>query len=72
MLSDEEHWGDFLDHGHLDHHPDPSRFDLDDLSVRQKAALLRLLLNYREGLTTVVGQSLVWYLVDAVEQAYPE
>jgi hypothetical protein len=72
VLSDEAHWSDFLDNGHLDHHPDPSGFSLDDLSVRQKAAMLRLLLNYRDGLTTVVGQTLVWYLVDAVEQAYPE
>ena len=46
ILRDEDHWYDFLDHGILDHHDDPTRFRLSDLSVRQKAALLRLLMTW--------------------------
>jgi hypothetical protein len=47
VLTDEEHWADFLMHGgYLDHHPDPSGFSASRLSLPQKAALLRLIINW--------------------------
>jgi hypothetical protein len=71
VLSDEDHWWDFWDHAFLDHHPDPTKFTVDQLSVRQKAALLRLLLNWKaDGATTVLGEHLVHDLLEVVEQAY--
>lgn len=71
VLIEEEHWGDFVDHCFLDHHPDPLGFDANQLSVCQKAALLRLLLNWKaDATTTVLGAYLVYALLDAVEQAY--
>ena len=40
VVSDADHWYDFLDHGILNHHDDPLHFDVDYLTVRQKAFLL--------------------------------
>jgi hypothetical protein len=39
VLQDEEHWWDFLEHGHLDHHPDPLHFSIERLSLSQRDAL---------------------------------
>lgn len=39
VLEDEDHWWDFLLHGYLDHHEDPSRFNVSQLSPAQMRAL---------------------------------
>ena len=41
-----EHWDDFLMHGFLDHHEDPSRFSVDQLSERQYGSFLQLVERY--------------------------
>ena len=43
VLQDEDHWWDFLESGFLDHHDDPTRFDLEQLSQTQKKKLLEFL-----------------------------
>jgi hypothetical protein len=43
VLRDEEHWWDFLHHGFLDHHDDPSHFTVAQLSLEQRRALRRFL-----------------------------
>jgi hypothetical protein len=43
VLKDEEHWWDFLMHGYLDHHEDPSRFSVDALSQTEKQMLYEFL-----------------------------
>jgi hypothetical protein len=43
ILSSPDHFMDFLDHGMLDHHPDPMGFDITDMSLAQCARLLALL-----------------------------
>jgi hypothetical protein len=43
VLKDEAHWWDFLDHGFLDHHEDPSQFKLENLSENQLHELHRFL-----------------------------
>lgn len=40
---DSDHWLDFLDNGSLDHHPDPSHFEIAQLSAGQLHALRRFL-----------------------------
>jgi hypothetical protein len=40
------HWDDFLSHGFIDHHYDPSRFTVDQLSNEQYAALVQLVESY--------------------------
>ena len=72
VLSDSEHWYDFLDHGTLDHHEDPLRFSVDDLSIRRKATLLRLLMTRPSLLQTIVGSGLISAMVEAVEQRYKD
>ena len=37
-----DRWADFLMHGHLDHHPDPARFTVDQLSDAEYGAVVRL------------------------------
>ena|ERR1051326_5058780 len=71
VVLDEAHWWDFLDHGFLDHHPDPAGFSTQELSVRQKAALLRLMLRWNvDTARSVLGLGLIEALLDAVEKAY--
>jgi hypothetical protein len=43
VLSSEAHWWDFLMHGYLDHHDDPSGFVVDNLSPGEMRCLKRLL-----------------------------
>lgn len=43
VLQDEKHWWDFLMHGYLDHHEDPSRFTVDALSRTEKQMLFEFL-----------------------------
>ena len=44
-----EHFDDFLMHGHLDHHPDPTRFSVEDLDGDQYRAFARLVEVYFAG-----------------------
>jgi len=41
-----DHFDDFLSHGHLDHHEDPSNFRVDSLDARQYEALVMLTESY--------------------------
>lgn len=43
VLRDEEHWWDFLHHGFLDHHDDPSHFTVEQLSLEQRRELRQFL-----------------------------
>ena len=43
VLNDEDHWWDFLHHGYLDHHPDPTSFSVRDVP-RDKVAHLVMVL----------------------------
>jgi hypothetical protein len=43
VYSDEDHWLDFLENGHLHWHDDPWQFDFGQLSPGQLAALHRFL-----------------------------
>ena len=72
VVSDEAHWYDFLDHGILDHHEDPLHFDVDHLTVRQKAFLLQLVGIEASGLNTIVGSTLISNLIFAVKDRYRE
>ncbi len=40
------HWDDLLMHGHLDHHPNPAGFTVEQLSEQQYTALLQLVETY--------------------------
>ena len=40
------HWDDFLMHGYLDHHDDPTGFTVDQLSEEQYTALLQFVDSY--------------------------
>ena len=57
VLTDEEHWQDFLLHGYLDHHSDDSNFALENLSFEEQNNLLCFLeveLTEEEKLSAVV------------------
>lgn len=41
-----ERWDDFLMHGYLDHHEDPTNFTVKELNERQYDALVRLVAVY--------------------------
>ena len=43
VLRSEAHWWDFLMHGYLDHHGDPSNFTIDDLSKAEMKCLKEFL-----------------------------
>ena len=43
VLRSESHWWDFLMHGYLDHHDDPSNFIVDALSKEEMKCLKRFL-----------------------------
>lgn len=70
VVSDEDHWYDFLDHGYLDHHEDPLHFSLSQLTVRQKAFCLQLVGMTALGLNSIAGRTLIGCLIDAVKDRY--
>jgi hypothetical protein len=72
VVSDADHWYDFLDHGILDHHKDPLHFDVDHLTVRQKAFLLQLVGTDVSGFSSIVGLGLIADLISAVKERYRE
>lgn len=73
IMSSEDHWYYFLDHGSLYHFDDdPSEFDIGKLTPLQRAAFMRLLLTWPSMLNTEVGRSLMWTLAVDVENAYPD
>ncbi len=72
VVSDADHWYDFLDHGILDHHEDPLHFDVDHLTIRQKAFLLQLVGTEASGYTSIVGLTLISELISAVKHRYRE
>jgi len=72
VVSDEDHWYDFLDHGYLDHHEDPLHFSLDQLTVRQKAVCLQLVVTTATGLNSTAGLDIVADLISAVKDRYRE
>ena len=72
VVSDADHWYDFLDHGLLDHHEDLLHFDVDHLTVRQKAFLLQLVGTEASGYTSIVGSTLIGNLIFAVKERYRE
>ena len=43
VLTDEDHWQDFLLRGYLDHHSDESNFALENLSSEEQNSLLSFL-----------------------------
>ncbi len=68
VLESEDHWWDFLEHGTLYHHEDTS-FHVGELSIKEKAALLSLLMTApiymgQEG----IGWDLIRDLIVAVKQ----
>ena len=72
VVSDADHWYDFLDHGYLDHHEDPLHFSLHNLTVRQKAFLLQLVGTQVSDFGSIVGLGLVADLIVAVKERYRE
>ena len=72
VVLDADHWYDFLDHGCLDHHEDPLHFQIDHLTVRQKAFLLQLVGTEAWGYTSIAGLTLIAHLVSAVKDRYRE
>ncbi|MBX7221390.1 MAG: hypothetical protein K1Y36_15680 [Blastocatellia bacterium] len=46
VLESEAHFADFLMHGYLDHHDDPSQFTVDALADSQRRLLARLIEAY--------------------------
>ena len=72
VVSDEDHWYDFLDHGHLGHYEDPLNFSLDQLTARQKAFCLSLVMTTAWGLNSIAGRTLIGNLIDAVKDRYRE
>ena len=46
ITESQDHWDDFLMHGYLDHHADPSGFTVNCLSVNQRGALKQLVGRY--------------------------
>ncbi len=72
VVSDADHWYDFLDHGILDHHEDPLHFSIENLTVRQQAFLLQLVGTEALGLNSTVGLELIADLISAVKDCYRE
>jgi hypothetical protein len=72
VVSDADHWYDFLDHGILDHHEDPMHFNINHLTVRQQAFLLQLVGTEAWGLNSIAGRTLIGNLVFAVKERYRE
>lgn len=71
VVSDADHWYDFVDHGHLDHHEDPLQFSVSHLTVRQKAFLLQLV-SLDGTLNSILGGRLLSDLIAAVKDRYRE
>ncbi len=72
VVSDADHWYDFLDHGYLDHHEDPLHFDIDHLTVRQKAFLLQIVGTDVSAFGSIAGLGLIADLIFAVKERYWE
>ncbi len=72
VISDEDHWYDFLDHGYLDHHKDELHFSVHQMTVLQKTFLLQLVGITGWGFNTILGQTLIADLVEAVKLRYRE
>ncbi len=72
VVSTADYWHDFLAHGCLDHHEDPSRFAVENLTIRQKAFLLQLIGTEEDGFRSVTGQTLIVDLISAVKDRYRE
>ena len=72
VVSNADHWYDFLDHGYLDHHEDPLHFSLQNLTVRQKAFCLQLVGTEGFGFNSIAGRTLISDLVLAVKDRYRE
>ena len=72
LIQSQEHWNDFLDHGILDHHIDPLNFNVDELSIKQKVALLRLIMKYPIYLNSVVAFRLIYSLMDSIDEFFKD
>ncbi len=72
VVSDADHWYDFLDHGYLDHHEDPLHFSIENLTVRQQASLLQLVGTEGYGFNSIAGRTLIGNLIFAVKDRYRE
>ena len=48
ILYTEQHWTDFLMHGYLDHHDDPTQFKVDEMSKKEYESLKELVRRYFE------------------------
>ena len=55
VVSTADYWYDFLAHGYLDHHEDPSQFAVENLTIRQKAFLLQLIGTEVDGFSSITG-----------------
>ena len=72
VVSDEDHWCDFLDHGYLDHHEDSLHFTIKKLTARQKAFCLQLVGIAPSRLNSIAGLTLIADLIAAVKDRYRE
>lgn len=72
VVSTADYWYDFLAHGYLDHHEDPSQFAIEDLTIRQKAFLLQLIGTEVDGFSSNTGQMLIADMISAVKDRYRE
>ena len=63
-----ENWDLFIDHGYLEE----GNAHLKDLSLDQKAALLRLIMTWPQFLNSSVGHDLIIDLIDAVDRMSQE
>jgi hypothetical protein len=61
-----ENWDELLEYGSLFHNPG----SIDELSIRQKAALLRLIMTRPKDLESYAAQVLTRALLDAVENGW--
>jgi hypothetical protein len=71
IISSEDHWYYFLDHGSLYRFDDdPSDFGTEKLTPLQRAALMRLLMTGPNMMDTLVGRHLIVQLVQDIEATY--
>jgi len=72
VLKSESHWWDFLMHGYLDHHDDPSSFTVDHLSkeeMRSLKAFLEFTLSADEARSAIILLELESKLSNAVSDS---
>jgi mannose-1-phosphate guanylyltransferase len=48
VIQTQQHWTDFLMHGYLDHHDEPTNFSVDELDKRRHKPLKELAIRYFE------------------------